>query len=238
MIYPKHIALIPDWNRTWAKENWLPQFIWHLNWFNRWIDIIKYIFSNTPIEVFTWWWLSTENLLNRSKEELEYLFEIYKKITKDLEQFLIDKKINFRWVWKPDWLSQDLIDFLKNSQEKFNFNSNKFVIFAINYWGRDEIIRWIKKYVNAIWDNILQTINELNEDSFSNYLDFWDVPNVDLVIRTKWDVAKRLSWFLLWRIWYAEIYFSKYKCPDLTIEELENALIRFNSISQNRNFWK
>ena len=59
MQYPKHVALIPDWNRTWAKELWKTGLEWHLEWFQRCIELAMHIFEKTEIEVFTVWWLST-----------------------------------------------------------------------------------------------------------------------------------------------------------------------------------
>ena len=233
MIYPKHIWLIPDGNRTWAESKWIPKVMGHMEWFNKCVELSKYIFTNTDVEVFTVWWLSTENFRKRSEDELEYLFELYKKIPSDLYEFLSENKINFKIVGDMSSLPSDLSSFLKEKQEEFTFYSKKSMVLAINYWWRDEIIRWIKD----LFQNSTN-INDISEENLSKYLDFWSLPNIDLVVRTKWDLAKRLSWFMLWWAWYAELYFSKKKLPEFSIDDLNDALNWFDSINSNRNFGK
>lgn len=236
MIYPKHIWFIPDWNRTWADKNGFPKFVWHLEWFNVLVEIWKYVFSNTDVKVFSAWWLSTENLKWRSPEELEYLFELYKKIPSDLYDFLNENKINFRWVWKRDWLPNTLVDFLDEKQKTISFWTDRTIVMAINYWWRDEIIRWINKLQEN--DDFKNWDLKIDENIFSKYLDFWDLPAIDLLIRTKWSMAKRLSWFMLWWVWYAELYFTEKLCPEFTSEDMDKALEWFNNIYWERNFWK
>lgn len=232
MIYPTHVALIPDWNRTWAKEKWLPQLIWHMEWFKRFIELSEFLFKETPVKVFTIWWLSTENLTNRSPEELEYLFDLYKRVPWDLEKIMSDNEINFRWVWSEKWLPQHLIDYLRNMENTLKFDTDKYINLCVNYWWRDEIIRWINKVIES-WESMIES-----EKQFSKYLDFGDLPQVDLIIRTKWDLARRLSGFMLWWAWYAELYFSNLKCPDFSKEEMHKALVWFDEISSERNFGK
>jgi len=240
MIYPRHIAIIPDGNRTWAKMQGLPSFIWHAKGFDRVVELTKYIFTNTPIEALTVWWLSTENLKNRSKEELDYLFDIYKKWWKSLEEFLQENKINFKWVGSEKWLPQDLVDYLRNLENKYKFDVSKpkWCVVAVNYGGRDEIIRWINKLLHDFSRLGPRFYDEIDEELFSKYLDFADLPPIDLVIRTKWKMAKRLSWFMLWWIWYAELYFTDKFFPDFDVDELNKALKRFNEITKHRNFGK
>ncbi len=233
MIYPKHIALIPDWNRTRAKEKWFHQMIWHMEWSKTVTAIIKYLFTNTEVEVFTVWGLSTENMGNRTPEELEYLFDLYKTFNEGLFEFMQQNQINFKRVWSSAWLPQHLIDFLLEKMRKLKFDNNKYVILAINYGGRDELIRWINKRVDETWWN-----KSIDENTLSSYLDFAEFPPIELVIRTKWELAKRLSGFMLWWIGYAQLYFTATKCPDFREEELKKALERFDSIADKRNFGK
>ncbi len=238
MIYPKHVAIIPDWNRTWAKNKWLPKFVGHTEWFNNVVKLTKYIFTQTPIQAVTVWWLSTENLKNRSKKELDYLFDIYKNWWENIDKFLKENKINFKRIWSEKWLPSNLVEFLKEKQKIHKYNSDRYNIVAINYWWRDEIIRGInalledyKKFGNKFFD-------EIDENTFTKYLDLADIPPVDLVIRTKWWVAKRLSGFMLWWIGYAELYFTEKYFPDFDIDELNKALEWFDSIYTERNFGK
>jgi len=228
--YPKHVAVIPDGNRTWAKEKGFPSFSWHLEWFNRVVDIGKYIFTQTPIQVYTVWWLSTENLKNRSKEELDYLFELYKKIPTDLFDLLEKEKVNFLVAWNPKGLPEHLLNFLNEKKRKLSFDTNRYMILAINYGWQDEILRWIKK--------LLDNNETPTKENLEKYMDFWNLPYVDLVIRTKQRLAQRLSWFMLWWIWYAQLYFTEKYFPEFTVEEFKKALQWYDSTVNTQNYWK
>jgi len=229
--YPQHVAIIPDGNRTWAKEKWFPKFAWHLEWFNKIVEIWKYIFEQTPIKVYTVWWLSTENLKNRSKDELEYLFELYKKIPTDLFDMLEKNKVNFRIAWNRNWLPKHLLDFLDEKINKLTFpESNRYMFLAINYGWQDEILRAMEK----LCENNLKPTKE----NLEKFMDFWNVPPVQLVIRTKQKYAKRLSGFMLWWIWYAQLYFTDLYCPELTIDEFKKALEWYSETSKTQNYWK
>lgn len=231
MQYPKHVALIPDWNRTWAKELWKTSLEWHLEWFQRCIELAIYIFENTPIEVFTLRWLSTENLKNRTKLELNYLFGLYKKITENLYDMMRKNHVNFRVAWDKSQLPKHLVNFLDEKEAEFKFSDNsKTFILAVNYGGQDEILRAIKN-LKHFWD-------EINKENLEKYMDFGWLPTVDLVIRTKQKLAKRLSGFMLWWIGYAQLYFTDLYCPQFTVEEFWKAIERRNSSLDSQNFWK
>ncbi|HMT00971.1 MAG TPA: undecaprenyl diphosphate synthase family protein [Candidatus Absconditabacterales bacterium] len=232
MNYPHHIAVIADGNRTRAKEKGLTPMDGHLEGAKNAIALVKHLFNTTPIKVFTGWFLSTENMTNRSETELGFIFGIFKLIGNDLDDFMIEHQISFRRVGSPVGLPDDFLTFLTEKQKKFSFSTDKAIVFAINYGGRDEILRGIK--------NIPQNtdLQSLTEADFSSYLDFGALPPVDLVIRTKGDVARRTSGFMARRIGYAELYFSEKKFPDLDFAEITKILGRFDSVSDQRNFGK
>lgn len=230
MNYPKHVALIPDGNRTWAKEKWFMSFVWHLEWFNRAVEIAKYIFTETSINVFTIWWLSTENLKNRTEKELEYLFELYKKIPWDLFDMMKENKVNFHLAWNISQLPDHLTSFLNKKMEELTFDSDKTLVLAINYWWQDEILRWVKKLV--------KNKEEVSKENLEKYLDFAWLEPVQLVIRTKQKLAKRLSGFMLWWIWYAQLYFTDLYCPEFTVDEFKNALSWYDKTCWTQNYWK
>lgn len=231
MQYPKHVALIPDWNRTWAKEHWKMWIEGHLEWFQRCVELATYIFENTNINVFTVWWLSTENLKNRTQTELDYLFWLYKKITESLYEIFRKFRVNFRVAWDISKLPEYLVNFLEEKKKEYEFtDSKKTFVMAINYWGQDEILRAVKKLNNS-WD-------EINKENLEKYMDFGWLPTVDLVIRTKQKLAKRLSGFMLRRIGYAQLYFTDLYCPEFTVAEFEKAIERWNKSLESQNFGK
>ena len=123
---------------------------------------------------------------------------------------------------------------MQSKQQELYFpESDKHLCIAINYGGRDEIIRGIKKWSTEDGDRA-----SLSEETFGKYLDFGNLPPVDLVIRTKGDEAKRLSGFMLWWIAYAELYFTPLKFPAFDTVALEQALVWFDEVHEKRNFGK
>jgi len=231
MQYPKHVALIPDGNRTWARECWKEGIQWYLEWLNRVIELAKYIFKDTSIDVFTVWWLSTENLKNRMKSELDYLFKLYEKITIDLYDTFRSLSVNFHVAWDISQLPANLANFLREKEKEFIFpNSSKCCVLAVNYGGQDEILRAVKK-MNISWEDV-------SKENLEKYMDFAWLPTVDLVIRTKQKLAKRLSGFMLWWIGYAQLYFTDLYCPDFTVDEFEKALSRWRETVDTQNYGK
>ena len=231
MQYPRHVALIPDWNRTWARERWKLWIEWHLEWLRRCEELATYIFESTDIDVFTVWWLSTENFKNRTQDELNYLFGLYKRTSEDMGDVFDKNHVNFRVVWDMEGLPDNLVMLFNEKMKEFNYpDSTKTFVMAINYWWQDEILRAVKK-LNDSGD-------EISKENLEKYMDFWWFPTVDLVIRTKQKLAKRLSWFMLWWIWYAQLYFTDVYCPDFTVEEFEKAIVWWNDSLGSQNFWK
>ncbi len=233
MHYPRHLAIIPDWNRTWAKANWFEQIAWHIEWQKKSLKLLKYIFEKTSIEVATMRWLSSENTKKRTQEELDYLYWIYKYVLDQVDDLLKSTKISFRRIGSSVWLPNDVVELLKSRAAKHKYDWWKSMVLALNYGWRDEIVRGVQKVIES-W----VSKDEITEKSFWNYLDCWDLPPIDLVIRTKWKLAKRISWFMLWWIWYAELFFTDLFFPDFDEKELEKALAWYDSIKDERNFWK
>jgi hypothetical protein len=112
------------------------------------IKIAQYIYTQTEIEVFTLWGLSTENLTNRSQQELGYLFDLYRQITENLYELFRQEKVNFRVAGDMEGLPHDLVSFLEQKQDEFSYpESKKTFVLAVNYGGQDEILRAMKKLV-------------------------------------------------------------------------------------------
>lgn len=233
MIYPKHVAIIPDGNRTRAQENSkdLPEA--YMLSYQRGVELIKHSFTNTDIKIFTMRWLSTENTLNRPKEEFDFLMTMYKLIDDDLDNFLIANKINFKTIGDLNGISEGFREYLIAKEERTKNESDRYLVFAINYGGRDEILRGIKKLSEQKYD-----FSQIKEADLSNALDLWELPPIDLVIRTKGDQAPRTSWFMSRWIGYAELYFTALKCPEFDVPNYKKALQWFDQTATKRNFGK
>ncbi|MCF7834670.1 di-trans,poly-cis-decaprenylcistransferase [Candidatus Gracilibacteria bacterium] len=233
MIYPKHVAIIPDGNRTRARLNdkTIPEA--YMLSYQRGVELIEYTFTKTDVKIFTLWGLSTENATKRPKEEFDFLMNMYKLVDEDLDNILINNQINFKRIGNPDGITDDFKEYLDQKVEKTKCNSDKYFVFAINYGGRDEIIRGIKNLSNQKFN-----FSNLTEKDLSQSLDLGGIPNVELIIRTKGDEAQRTSGFMSWWIGYSELYFTEKKCPELDVEEYQKSLDWFNKMADLRNYGK
>ncbi len=232
MHYPRHIAIIPDGNRTRATDRGLMSVQWHIEGKKRTKELLDFIIE-TPIEVVTIWWLSTENALQRSKDEKDALYMLFKQAVEELIPTLESKKINFKRAGSPDWLPTELVDLFRTTEKTYRYDSPKCIVIAVNYGGRDEIIRAVQA-----WQDDRECTEKLTQELLSSYMDFWPFPPVELVIRTKGDAASRISWFMSWWIGYAELFFTPIKFPDFDTVQLQKALEWFDEIAQKRNFGK
>jgi undecaprenyl diphosphate synthase len=166
MIYPKHVAIIPDGNRTRAKANDkdLPEA--YMTSYEKAVELIKYTFTHTDTQVFTLRGLSTENTKNRPKEEFNFLMTMYKLIGDDLDNFLMANKVNFKTIGNMNGITEDFREYLMAKEQRTKCDSDRTLIFALNYGGRDEILRGVKK---------LQTQNidfgQITEEQLSEALD-------------------------------------------------------------------
>ena len=133
LLYPQHIAIIPDGNRTRAKWKGKPWKWWHYQAYKLTLKLINFVFDNTPIKVLTFWGLSTENLKQRTQEELDYLYDFALELKKDLENIMHTQQINFKWAGNPQWLPEKVITALRDLETHFSFPTEKYVVYAINY---------------------------------------------------------------------------------------------------------
>lgn len=232
-VYPQHIWIIPDGNRTRATAQWKPWKWGHYQAYKLTLKLINFVFDHTPTKALTFRWLSTENLKQRSQEELDYLYDFSLGLKKDLDKIMKKQQINFKRAGSPRWLPEKVITALHDLEAHFSFPTDKYVVYAINYGGRDEIIRWIHQRATVDGNP-----ENLTEETFGHYLDFGNIPVVDLVIRTKGELASRLSWFMSRRIGYAELYFSSLHFPDFWVDQLKKALERFDERAKTRNWGK
>ncbi len=237
--YPRHVAIIPDWNRTWAKSKGYSNPVeWTLEGEKRVAEIVEYVFKKTPIDVITVWGLSTENMKNRNEVEKQFLFRLFWDVGNEQRKLMKAKKINFKRVGSEEWLPKELVKHFKSLEKEFSFEeSNKRLVVAINYGWRDEIARGVKRLAKRKEIDKLSS-GEIEDLLTKKYLDFAHLPQVDLVIRTKGHLARRLSWFMLWWIGYAELYFAPQMMPEFGVKEFKEALSWFEQVVRYRNFGK
>jgi undecaprenyl diphosphate synthase len=180
MNYPKHVAIVPDGNRTRAKENGKTAGEAYMIGYERAIELIIHTFTETDVKVFTLRGLSTENSTKRPKEEYDFLMTMYKIIEEDLDGFMKEHKVNFKVIGDLHGITDDFREYLVAKQQRNTYDSDKYFVFAINYGGRDEIVRGIRKLAEEKKD-----LTTVTEEDISKSLDLGNVPPIELVIRTK-----------------------------------------------------
>ncbi|MEK7559104.1 MAG: polyprenyl diphosphate synthase [Patescibacteria group bacterium] len=220
-----HIAIIPDGNRRWAKQRGLPTFEGHRRGFEVVRKVLNRIWE-TDINTVTFWALSTENL-GRSEEELKYLMKLFEKIIIDYLKDAIKKEIKITHLGRKDRIPKSLLAKIIECEEKTKDYKTKHLNIALDYGGRDETIRAIKK---------IKEQSEVDEVNFNDVLDTkgQPYPYPDLIIRTGGD--RRTSGFMIWQSAYSEYFFLDKYLPDMTVEDLDNIINDF--LKRERRFGK
>lgn len=221
----KHLAIILDGNRRWAVEHGLPKLIGHTEGAKNIKKIAKAV-MNKGVDYLTLYCLSTENLKNRSEEELKHLFSLFEQLTNYLGEF-VENNAQVRVIGDPSKLPESTQKKLQHMVEKTKDHTDFTMILAVNYGGRDEITRAVQKIVA---EKIPAT--EINEATIQAHLDTADIPDVDLVIRTGGD--QRLSNYLPWQSTYAELYFTPTYWPAFREEDLDAAIEWFQTQKRNK----
>ena len=207
---PIHIGIIMDGNGRWAKLRNLPRTKGH----REGLDVAKQIVkaaSDLGIKFVTLYTFSTENW-KRTQEEVGYLMTLIKKHLSSEFNFYKENKIRIEHIGDITALPMDVQTEIKNAKNDTKDFTGTTVLLAINYGGKDEIIRGIKKLAAQKTD-----FSSITEQDLSLALDTKNIPDVDLLIRTGGEL--RLSNFLLWQAAYAELIFTDTLWPDYTKEE-------------------
>lgn len=214
----KHIAIIMDGNRRWAKKYMLPSLMGH----KKGVEALKKTTracDDLGIKYLTLYAFSTENW-NRKKEEVDFLMELLATTLKNELDELNKNNVKMNFIGNIKALNPSLIEIIETSKEKTKNNTGVVLTVAINYGARDEIVNAVKNIIN---DNIKK--EDINEDLISKYLYTNTIPDPDLLIRTSGE--KRISNYLLWQIAYSEIYITDTFWPEFDKEALKTAITDF-----------
>ncbi len=222
---PTHIAIIMDGNGRWATSRGLPRNLGHKAGCENLKKIVQHIYD-LGIKYATFFTFSTENW-KRPKEEIDGIFNIVRDyLNEDVNQFVKrGAKVVVSGEYKK--LPDDLVRAIDNIVEKTK-DCDKFILnLAINYGGRDEILRGVNKAVES--GKKLET-----QQDFSKLLYSADLPDPDFIIRTSGEM--RISNFMLWQMAYSEFYFTKVYWPSFSPKDLQKALIDYQR--RDRRFGK
>lgn len=224
---PRHVAIIMDGNRRWARQKGLSPFKGHILGEDRIEPLIDYAIT-LGISHLTFWAFSTENW-NRDKKEVEFLLNMFRNdLAKRVDSFHA-KNVKLNIIGSLGMFPKDLQEKTHEWMERTKHNTKITVNVALSYGGRDEIIRGIQKIRSSKFE-----IRNLTTKNFGNFLDTAGQPDPELLIRT--GGQQRLSGFLLWQLEYTELYFTNTFWPDFTPSEFDKALLWYQE--QKRNFGK
>ncbi len=221
----KHVAIIMDGNRRWAKKHFLPTMMGH----KKGVEALKKTTracDDLGVKYLTLYAFSTENW-NRKKEEVDFLMDLLATtLVAELDE-LNENNVKMNFIGDMSKLNSNLQQIIEKSKEKTKDNTGVVLTVAINYGSRDEIINAVK---NIIKDGKKES--EITPDLISKYLYTNDIPDPDLLIRTSGE--KRISNYLLWQIAYSEIYFTDIFWPEFDKQELCLAIKEF---AQRQRRW-
>lgn len=225
---PKHVGIIMDGNRRWAKKNGLSTVEGHEAGVKALVKIIDYS-QELGIETVTVYALSTENWRKRAKEEVKGIFNLLVRIVKDKRVEYQKKGVKIAVLGDFQAFPSKVSMAIKQRTSILKAKEELRLNICLNYGGRDEIVRAIKQ---IIADKIPS--EKIDENLVSQYLYTKDGIDPDLIIRTGGEV--RISNFLIWQLSYSELYFTNCLWPDFSPAELDKAIVEFQK--RERRFGK
>lgn len=231
MKIPRHIAVILDGNGRWAKSKGMPRNYGHVQG-SKTVEDMCEIMWNRGIEYFTVYAFSTENW-SRPDEEVALLMKLLRDYMKNCIKRATKNNMKVRVIGDKTKLADDIRKSIEDLEAATCDNTGLKFTIAINYGSRDEIRRAVTKIANKVKDGRLEP-DDISEEMIERELDTSGYPAPDLLIRTSGE--QRISNFLLWQIAYSEFYFTDVYWPDFNKDELEKALIAYNS--RDRRFGK
>ena len=222
-----HLAIIMDGNGRWAKKNKLPRTAGHY----KGVEVLRSItiYANRlGIKCLTVYAFSTENW-KRSAEEVGYIMSLPKIFFSAYIKELMDNNVQIMIIGDREKIPSETMKVIDEAIETTKNNTGLILNFAFNYGARDEIVRAAKKYAQDYKDG---KVDDLDEESFNDYLYTAGLPDVDLLIRTGSEM--RLSNFLLYQLAYSEFVVIDTLWPDFNNEVLDECIEIYQK--RKRNF--
>ncbi len=220
---PEHVAIIMDGNGRWAKKRLMPRSAGHSAG-SRTVEQICDDAWALGIKYLTVYAFSTENW-KRPESEVATLMDLLRKYMKNCLERSKKNNMRVRVIGDITRLDDDLRESIRTLVSESASNTGLTFTVALNYGGRDELVRAVKKMI-ADHDSGKLSADEINEGMISNYLDTAEMPDPELLIRTSGEI--RLSNFLPWQSAYSELYFTDVLWPDFDKKELIKAIEWYN----------
>ena len=220
---PQHVAIIMDGNGRWAKKRLLPRNMGH----KAGAKVVEQICEdayNLGIKYLTVYAFSTENW-KRSAKEVTGIMNLLRNYLRDCIERASKNNMRVRIIGDKSALDEDIVERIDELEEKTACYDGLNFTIALNYGGRDELVRAVRKIAADAKDGTLSD-RGIDEKMIGEYLDTKELPDPDLLIRTSGEL--RLSNFLIWQLAYTEFYFTDVLWPDFDLEELKQAVRYYN----------
>ena len=228
---PHHLAVIMDGNGRWAKKRNKNRVFGH----SKGINAVRKVVEESvrlKIKYLTLYAFSAENW-NRPEEEISILMQLLLKSLKNEFKKFVKNKIKLNVVGNISLLPKSVKEELSYVLKETSKNKQLVLTLALSYSGREEIQNALKKICAKVKNNIIP-IEKIDQSTINEHLYTENLPDVDLLIRTSGE--KRISNFLLWKIAYAELYFSEVLWPDFNEKNLHEAILNYQN--RERRFGK
>ncbi len=222
MDVPQHIAVIMDGNRRWARTRGLPILAGHRYVADRVLEPLIEHAAKRGVKYMTFWAWSTENW-QRQKREVSGIMRIFRRVIEKNWQRLHKNGVRVKVIgdiakFEPG-IKQGLIDVMKETAQ----NKRITAVFALNYGGRDELLRAFNKLRES--SQFAVRSSQIRERELERFLDTAEIPDPELIVRTGGE--QRLSGFLMWQSEYSELYFASWYMPDFTPQKLDQVIEEF-----------
>ncbi|WP_424932129.1 polyprenyl diphosphate synthase [Amaricoccus macauensis] len=221
-VGPTHVAIIMDGNGRWAESRGLPRLQGH----RRGADRVREIVEACPelgVTHLTLYAFSTENW-KRPASEVMGLMRLFRRYIRKEGARLVDEGVRVRFIGGRERLEPDLQAQMSGLEAQTRMNSRFHLTIAINYGGRDEILRATRRMADAVRRGEISS-EDITADTVEAYLDTAGLPDPDLIIRTSGEY--RVSGFLPWQSAYSEFAFVDTRWPDFTVERFAQQIRGF-----------
>ena len=224
MVIPEHVAIILDGNGRWAKKRGLPRSMGH----KEGCVVVENTVEDAArlgIKYLTVYGFSTENW-KRTSDEVGALMQLFRYYMVRLLKIAKANNVRVKMIGDRNRFDQDIIEGIDRLVEQTKDNTGLTFVIAVNYGGRDEIIRATRNIMKDSAEGKLLP-DDMTEEVFASYLDTEGIPDPDLLIRTSGEL--RLSNYLLWQLAYTELYVTDCYWPDFNMDEMKKAIAAYNS---------
>ena len=222
MNIPNHVAIIMDGNGRWAEKNGMPRSAGHLEG-SKTLEKLAIHAIDMGVKVLSVYAFSTDNF-KRSEEEIKYLMDLVVKYFNTKFEKINKKGVKVLISGRKENLRSDVIEAIKNIEEKTKNNTKGVLNICLNYGGQEEIIDGAVKLAMDIQNGL--DIKNFKREDFYRYM-YHELPPIDLLIRTGGE--ERVSNFMLYQMSYSEFYFTKTYFPDFDKSEFNKAIFLYEN---------